>query len=205
MARNTSICKPSFNPRTHVGCDGCKDETFKAQTLFQSTHPRGVRPIWDGRLPSATSFNPRTHVGCDKSFLFKAMSMFMFQSTHPRGVRRNQFHYTLFYDGVSIHAPTWGATDMPDFVCQLNEFQSTHPRGVRPMVRRIPIGYCGFNPRTHVGCDSSCIRMYMSVSGFQSTHPRGVRPGDGWRGDHEIIVSIHAPTWGATTGLRWRR
>ena len=56
-------------------------------------------------------------------------------------------------------------------------FQSTHPRGVR----RQNFSPCrkpwGFNPRTRVGCDL-CSSFLHS---------------------HIIIVSIHAPAWGATT------
>ena len=79
----------------------------------------------------------------------------------------------------------------------------------------------GFNPRTHMGCDvggdgRGCDRgqfqsthprgvrlnqltgLYL-VEVFQSTHPRGVR-----RKRYKVQfesndVSIHAPTWGATT------
>ena len=32
---------------------------------------------------------------------------------------------------VSIHAPTWGATNLINFVATVIKFQSTHPRGVR--------------------------------------------------------------------------
>ena len=83
----TSINSPfCFNPRTHEGCD-TKDSrelirstvsihaptrgatitkvTFVLTEWFQSTHPRGVRPIPSMRM--------RAHV--------------RFQSTHPRGVR----------------------------------------------------------------------------------------------------------------------
>ena len=33
--------------------------------LFQSTHPRGVRPLAGVHSPHALYFNPRTHVGCE--------------------------------------------------------------------------------------------------------------------------------------------
>ena len=78
---------------------------------------------------------------------------------------------------ISIHAPTWGATldhffDSAWFV----KFQSTHPRGVRPRLRACqPTAPSNFNPRTHVGCDHQ---------------PRAVH--------HPAVISIHAPTWGAT-------
>ena len=79
--------------------------------MFQSTHPRGVRPGPEtSAFTLSASFNPRTRVGCD--------------TQNMRGHKRD-WH-------VSIHAPAWGATRrrsvMGDLVLL---FQSTHPRGVR--------------------------------------------------------------------------
>ena len=78
-----------------------------------------------------------------------------FQSTHPRGVRPFGQVRVVDVDGVSIHAPAWGATSpwntSPDAMWM---FQSTHPRGVRP--------------------SRELKKPEMML--FQSTHPRGVRP-----------------------------
>ena len=54
-------------------------------------------------------------------------------------------------------------------------FQSTHPRGVRRYVSSLSIPFFCFNPRTHEGCDSLFSIFFYSK-----------------------IVSIHAPTRGAT-------
>ena len=100
--------------------------------VFQSTHPRGVRPttrLWNFRL---NRFNPRTHEGCDPAILLTNSS------------RR-----------VSIHAPTRGATGKNLIRRPRSEFQSTHPRGVRLYIRRRTIYRSSFNPRTHEGCDTS--------------------------------------------------
>ena len=56
----------SFNPRTHTGCDRFLAIDGHLITLFQSTHPHGVR------LNSLSVLDPS----------------FLFQSTHPHGVRR---------------------------------------------------------------------------------------------------------------------
>ena len=77
-----------FNPRTPVGCDSESRKSMMTVTVFQSTHPSGVRraiicdgfhvgnisihaPQW-GATPcpslcpsTAVYFNPRTPVGCD--------------------------------------------------------------------------------------------------------------------------------------------
>ena len=36
--------RPRFNPRTREGCDGLPFTDMGRKVLFQSTHPRGVRP-----------------------------------------------------------------------------------------------------------------------------------------------------------------
>ena len=55
--------------------------------------------------------------------------------------------------GISIHAPTWGATIWDALTDYQREFQSTHPRGVRHGDRARLGRSLDFNPRTHVGCD----------------------------------------------------
>ena len=79
----------SFNPRTHMGCDSCAPGASRCSRMFQSTHPHGVRPVDGGPLV----FN------------------FKFQSTHPHGVRLRLVFRGERIMAVSIHAPTWGATD----------------------------------------------------------------------------------------------
>ena len=56
-------------------------------SVFQSTHPRGVRRLASHHFSGVVHFNPRTHVGCDL----------------------NCFPLHLYFN-ISIHAPTWGAT-----------------------------------------------------------------------------------------------
>ena len=142
---------------------------------FQSTHPRGVRQTHKTMDKILFNFNPRTHVGCDGHEA---------QGHQPDG------------------------------------FQSTHPRGVRPMMIGIVIVEYNFNPRTHVGCDYMVrkivyrLRLFQSthprgvrhsrehrlveMTRFQSTHPRGVRLRQTRSSGEYMVISIHAPTWGAT-------
>ena len=72
------------------------------------------------------------------------------------------------WSGISIHAPAWGATDalLADFQESIL-FQSTHPRGVRPASPSTPprANFC-FNPRTHVGCDAQTKKSAKSGSCF---------------------------------------
>ena len=101
--------------------------------VFQSTHPRGVRRVYQGRKEKGGSgFNPRTREGCDRHYLLMAKSyvvsihapargatrrdqnaavaVILFQSTHPRGVRRMPLFRHCRNWSVSIHAPARGAT-----------------------------------------------------------------------------------------------
>ena len=100
----------------------------------------------------------------------------MFQSTHPRGVRRSLVDNLDESVGVSIHAPTRGATYTKGATTGLRKFQSTHPRGVRRLSNS----------------------KFFRIVKFQSTHPRGVRPYYQANMVKAVYVSIHAPTRGAT-------
>ena len=127
-----ALCGVGFNPRTRVGCDDIAAWVLHSKSMFQSTHPRGVRH--------------------DKAVAAEAA--IAFQSTHPRGVRPARWYCMACQDRVSIHAPAWGATRRPRghhellyvsihapawgaTFASLEQsfyqllFQSTHPRGVR--------------------------------------------------------------------------
>ena len=145
----------SFNPRTHTGCDTTAGLPCQAVRCF----------------------NPRTHTGCDTAMWAKWRPSCMFQSTHPHGVRHGVRFCARPKHGVSIHAPTRGATrpdhdKLPDHI----KFQSTHPHGVRPS-RWCPASSKrrSFNPRTHTGCDAGFNATCAIYWRFQSTHPHGVR------------------------------
>ena len=146
-----------------------------ALTLFQSTHPRGVRPAAMTRYGSILSFQSTHPRGVRPRAFRSPRAYILFQSTHPRGVRRVVIKILRLWknfnprthvgcDGhqglllpdaaISIHAPTWGAT------------RSRRGRLSRSFY---------FNPRTHVGCDAR--RTFSPLAS---------------------PISIHAPTWGAT-------
>ena len=84
---------------------------------------------------------------------------------------------------------------------------------------------CYFNPRTHEGCDTASPIIMPIISKFQSTHPRGVRHeycvenvhGVEFQSTHPrgvrlcirrnvvcaSVISIHAPTRGATFSINY--
>ena len=119
---------------------------------FQSTHPHGVRLTSLFDLSETSRFNPRTHTGCDGVFKAHRVTFNLFQSTHPHGVRPDCGDMSLF-QGVSIHAPTRGATYNSEYMGELPQVSIHAPtRGA-----------------TFVGCKERKELM------FQSTHPHGVR------------------------------
>ena len=122
-----------------------------------------------------------------------------FQFTLPRGERQGAAGAREPGRVVSIHAPAWGAT-----------------RAVTPARAT----HAGFNSRSRVGSDplpSVCIAPRCpfqftlprgerriasnhpaSRAWFQFTLPRGERPGLTAKAADDLLVSIHAPAWGAT-------
>ena len=81
---------------------------------------------------------------------------------------------------ISIHAPTRGATSA---------------------VLLLPVATSNFNPRSHEGSD---LRQSASTcqKSFQSTLPRGERQAADSIQARKGIISIHAPTRGATKQYR---
>ncbi len=121
----------SFNSRTHEGCDLTARDAVNLFTVsihaptrgattapgsfllkppFQFTHPRGVRPR-DGSNTMPTIRFQFTHPrGVRLQSAACAVRPRVFQFTHPRGVRLARTRTGNFTLGVSIHAPTRGAT-----------------------------------------------------------------------------------------------
>ena len=144
-----------FNPRTPVGCDLNGMAGIIGGSLFQSTHPSGVRLNPYGIRDVAVSFQSTHPSGVRLYSIHLISSDFVFQSTHPSGVRPAvmlDFHQQDDFNPrtpvgcdarrdrrldramrISIHAPQWGATARytPSMTIR-EEFQSTHPSGVRP-------------------------------------------------------------------------
>ena len=121
--------------------------------LFQSTHPRRVRPRSARRSASRGSFNPRTHEGCDSVQRTDATSHIVSIHAPTKGATIEDLASLQMFI-VSIHAPTKGATPLNWYLDALAKFQSTHPRRVR----------------------RSAGRGHWPPWRFQSTHPRRVRP-----------------------------
>ena len=188
-----------FNPRAHGGRDLAHAIDRVVRDPFQSTRPRGARPLQALRRirhPVFQSTRPRgarlAVIDADEIVLTVSIHAptggatrqghghdpgYRFQSTRPRGARPRARLRDRQRVDVSIHAPTGGATYPPRALLRAKtEFQSTRPRGARPgsTVMDMCLG-SGFNPRAHGGRDAAVRRVQVMLD-----------------------VSIHAPTGGAT-------
>ena len=104
--------------------------------------------------------------------------------------------------GVSIHAPTWGATHNIANYTHRCVFQSTLPHGERRTALTSKPQLMRFQSTLPHGERRWYFRSWSINHRFQSTLPHGERHIlDIWSLIAE--VSIHAPTWGATKSLVW--
>jgi len=103
--------------------------------------------------------------------------MEVFQSTRPRGARLVVSRAQTFGAGVSIHAPTRGAT-------LLGRPDQQH-------------GRVSIHAPTR-GATALMVIRPSDAAAFQSTRPRGARPDARYQQRSRGNVSIHAPTRGAT-------
>ena len=103
-----NFCR-DFNPRSHEGSDVLHEEVEKSHRYFNPRSHEGSDSLSRQLHPCPRDFNPRSHEGSDPS--------------------DNSF--TSFFRGISIHAPTRGATSPKGEERGRKIFQSTLPRGER--------------------------------------------------------------------------
>ena len=166
----------NFNPRSHEGSDSgyyhqgdrscisihapTRGATRRRLRLllhpveFQSTLPRGERRCTSNkRSMHRAYFNPRSHEGSDgipdahdpEHVNFNPRSHEGSDEKKDSQARRS---------GISIHAPTRGATSL---------------------FRQLTQNDCNFNPRSHEGSDINRAMHIVHATVFQSTLPRGER------------------------------
>ena len=157
-------------------------------TLFQSTHPHGVRHAADSLLctllvvsihaptrgatclsvfPSRfTCFNPRTHTGCDVLFCTKIRANVGFNPRTHTGCDKLE-KVLLRMSEVSIHAPTRGATFINACILRIRfGFNPRTHTGCDLKNKIIMRQSISFNPRTHTGCDCSIHHVLCRASRF---------------------------------------
>ena len=169
---------------------------------FQSTLPRGERRLTMYQdITFQQNFNPRSHEGSDALDVVAGVIIAGISIHAP--TRGATYEYVDIYAlyVISIHAPTRGATLEPTNIQRHVKFQSTLPRGERRPSGTFPIPSHYFNPRSHEGSDSELqqLSFYVDTISIHAPTRGATYNGDGsvtkWR------ISIHAPTRGAT---RWK-
>ena len=143
-----------FNPRTPVGCDHTSTWMVSVVSVFQSTHPSGVRRLASALRGTAARF----------------------QSTHPSGVRHLQLSHLTYRFEISIHAPQWGATNtrLSALPC-LGHFNPRTPVGCDRVRSSLGSSQSGFQSTHPSGVRLPSDYQSSYRSSFQSTHPSGVR------------------------------
>ena len=99
---------------------------------------------------------------------------------------------------VSIHAPVWGATFLSVRIWSISACFNPRPRvGGDATLFGSPVAHTCFNPRPRVGGDVLGAGGDAAIGGF---NPRPRVGGDVGNRQHalDVVVSIHAPVWGAT-------
>jgi len=191
----------SFNPRAHAGRDRSHYSLSVMYTCFNPRAHAGRDNLAWTPLPNASGFQSTRPRGARRLSYFPYDPIPLFQSTRPRGARHFEAGVSRDILGVSIHAPTRGATVFP--VVFSDGYQRFNPRAhagrdIRrpPSVSRVAVsihaptrgatiaagaGCAGrrFNPRAHAGRDTERTQTLFGLH-----------------------VSIHAPTRGATAALR---
>ena len=168
-------------------------------SLFQSTHPQGVRQGGKWSIHYIQVFQSTHPQGVRPGSCDTSISLREFQSTHPQGVRLNSFNRTKG-GSQSFNPRTRKGCDaqIPTLPAEYWKFQSTHPQGVRHICADFQYFYNGFNPRTRKGCDVIPTEPFARLT--VSIHA----PARGATNDRIVTtlvngVSIHAPARGATS------
>ena len=170
-------------------------------------------------------FSPRSH---ERSDCYSNISLTFSSYFNPRSHERSDGQSGHVYQKnhqISIHAPTRGAT-RPATGWQEAHMISIHAptRGATLFNNKDIRNNPDFNPRSHERSDSAGSKKFMLSILFQSTLPREERlnrhiidvvwiyfnPRSHERSDflscsifHKPLISIHAPTRGATQLHQW--
>ena len=142
--RRTVVCFAPFclSVSNHAPTQGATNSFGSVPSIFKvSIHAptQGATCLVVIVLHVCLSFNPRTHAGCDSWLSLSGRCKRSFNPRTHAGCDSFKHNFTAKV-GVSIHAPTQGATiGVLKFLSILATFQSTHPRRVRLPFRYIPV------------------------------------------------------------------
>ena len=199
-SNNAASDVADFNPRSRVGNDDFSigsgsikgisihvpawgttpvSVSSMSSVVFQSTFPRGERPLPVLSAPPSSHFNPRSRVGNDAG-------------SRRHDVRRNDFN---------PRSRVGNDPKRSGDLLSVLPFQSTFPRGERPFCSHTMYVYTYFNPRSRVGNDRIIFRKMLSNIDF---NPRSRVGNDAAHSEVFICsceISIHVPAWGTTANF----
>ena len=119
-----------FNSRAHEGRDKSSRLMCGLPHRFQFTRPRGARPSSISWRSSVLGFQFTRPRGARRRQGAGGLGINCFNSRAHEG-RDSDGRPVIRYVGVSIHAPTRGATGRVASAWRLAAFQFTRPRGAR--------------------------------------------------------------------------
>ena len=123
--------------------------------IFQSTHPRRVRPSTERLLWHHSYFNPRTREGCDILRFFRDIGKHHFNPRTREGCDSALLKNCSLEPNFNPRTREGCDSPMSPTKPPSAVFQSTHPRRVRHRHKPLHRQYPYFNPRTREGCDSA--------------------------------------------------
>ena len=165
---------------------------------FQSTRPRGARPLPPLNLAHQhrpfQSTRPR---GARLSFPNARCLSLQFQSTRPRGARHLIVPPNFSYSAFQSTRPAWGATSQ-DTGVQAHKHISIRAPLVGRDDARCPTcrGCTNFNPRAPRGARPRAAAKDKDLAAFQSTRPAWGATQYLFLQLQSVQISIHAPRVG---------
>ena len=170
---------------------------FSTFCWFQSTHPHRVRRRLLLGVVCCRSFNPRTTQGA--TFWVVPCIVIMLVSIHAPTQGATNLEFACTYPARRFNPRTHTGCDPITLYARLAvvKFQSTHPHGVRQRLASTTKFLLSFNPRTHTGCDIEWSSVVISVLVSIHAPTRGATANSA-HALLQLVVSIHAPTRGAT-------
>mgnify|MGYP006983794520 CR=1 FL=1 len=167
--------------------------------LFQSTLPRGERRICLLSAVHTTDFNPRSHEGSDVYDIMESVADAGISIHAPTRGATILLVLSNLLSSISIHAPTRGATCIGMDLWHVFHISIHAPtRGATLLPHDNVFVGGNFNPRSHEGSDPGMPILSAFSSDF---NPRSHEGSDGmWMDGRQciLVISIHAPTRGAT-------
>ena len=146
---------------------------------------------------SLSNFYSRSHEGSDKGRTWLLYIVGISIHAPTRGATSVSGH-EFTESGISIHAPTRGATKNAEEANNELTFLFTLPRGERPAAPGRCWCYSDFYSRSHEGSDCS---VKFSIGCHRNFYSRSHEGSDEVRILTRLFcpISIHAPTRGATS------